>query len=184
MASGRIYAIATWRAAGALAILLAATLSVALTYVLQPQSPRDFIDRIALSVRPQAYGPNLRVAERQLRRAVTAEGEGKVEIAESLRWEAAHGFAGAGESTPDGRDALAANNRAARIYLALGWTYLERGRGGILGIGRSDPNLEGAEVAAACVAGLAPTQARAAINRFLVELEEELERPPAGSCPR
>jgi hypothetical protein len=78
---------------------------------------------------------------------------------------------------------MLANDRAADVYLQLGWKYLEQGRGGAFGFGRRPATLAAAEWAASCVVGIAPTRRRAEINAFIAELEDILDRPPAGVCP-
>ena len=175
----RLSGLKTGAAVGALA---AASVFVALLYAVQPQSPRDFLDRLVLAANPDIYAPNLRTAERLLERASRAETLSRPVEAESLRWEAASRFGRAGASAPDPRLATRANDGAAGVYLSLGWRLLERGRG-ILGFRRDPDSLRRAEIVAICVAALAPTGARAEINRFLESVEDELGRPPTGSCP-
>jgi hypothetical protein len=131
-----------------------------------------------------AYGPNLRCGERLFGRAARAEAVGLDSIAEGLVWEAARAFEKAAASAAGPREELAANDRLADALLDLGVRHLARGQGGRFGIGRETEELEAAEDIAACVVSVAPTQRRAAVNAFLVELEEELERPAKGRCPR
>ena len=160
------------------------TLTVGLAYALEPQSPADFFDRLTLAIDKAAYGPNLRSGERLFGRAARAEAVGLDSIAERLLWGAAGAFERAAASATGPREELAANDRLTDTYLDLGVRYLARGRGGRFGIGRETEELRAAEDIAACVVGVAPTQRRAAVNAFLVELEEELERTAEGRCPR
>jgi len=105
-------------------------------------------------------------------------------IAESLLWGAAGAFERAAASAAGPREELEANDRLADAYLGLAVRHLARGRGGRFGVGRETEELRAAEDIAACVVGVAPTQRRAAVNAFIVELEEELERTAEGKCPR
>ena len=171
-----------WRHVAAAAGLILMSLAVAAAYVAEPQTPQDFLDRLVLLVDGNAYEPHLRIGERNLRRAIRAEGIGADSLAVAFRWAAARAYARAGEAAPGPREALAANDRLSDAYLELGGYYMERGRGAAFGLGRDEESLEAAERVAACVVGLAPTRRRVAINAFLEELEEELERPPAGRC--
>ena len=164
--------------------LLVLTLTVGLTYAFEPQSAADFFDRITLAIDPGAYGPSLRSGERLVGRAARAEAAGLDSIAESLVWRAAGAFERAAASAAGPREELAGNDRLVDAYLDLGVRHLARGRGGRFGIGRETEELRAAEDIAACVVGVAPTQRRAAVNAFLVELEEELQRPAEGRCPR
>lgn len=173
---------ATWSALASVGVVLLATLWVALAYRTQPQSPADLVDRAVLIAFPAAYGANYRLAARQLRQADRMAGLEMRQQAESLRWQAARRFARAGDSAPGAEAAIQANDRAASVFLALGWAYLRAGRGGALGIGGDRAQLAKAEESAACVVGLAPTRARPDINVFVEELEKALERPPVGSC--
>lgn len=159
------------------------TLITILIYSLDPQGPRDLVDRVSLAVHPDAYGPNVRLAESRLGRADRARLAGADSLAEALAWKAAEAFrrAAAGAETP--RRRLAANDRAADTYLELGRAYLERGRGGVFGLGRRPVALARAERVAACVVGMAPTQRRVQIDAFVQEIETVLERPIAGRCP-
>jgi hypothetical protein len=159
------------------------TLAVVLTYVTEPQTPRDFLDRLALLVDGDAYGPNLRAAELARSRAARARNAGSDSVADGLEWEAARAYARAAASAPGSREELAANDGLADVYLALGHGYLARGRGGLLGVGRDEEELAVAERIGACAIGLAPTRRRGELNAFLEELEEELERPISGRCP-
>jgi hypothetical protein len=173
-----------WRQVLAVVGLSLVTLIVCWAYAFEPQSPADALDRVTLSMDEGAYGPNLRVGERYFARAARAESVGADSIAESLIWKAAEAFERAAASAAGPRAELAANNRLADVYLDLGVRHLARGRGGRFGIGRETEELRAAENIAACVVGVAPTQRRAAVNAFLVELEEELERAAEGRCPR
>jgi hypothetical protein len=166
------------------ATLFVATSIVALAYVHQAQSARDLIDQTLLVVAPRNYGANVRMAERYLARAEVEERTGVDEDAERLFWAAAHGFARAAGEAPGPRQAVAANDRAARLYLALGRDHLARGRGRVFGLGRRPEALALAERAAACVVGLAPTGLRREIDAFVSEVEEVLDRRVAASCPR
>ena len=163
-------------------VVLLATLVVGLAYRTQPQSPADLADRVFLIAFPDAYGPNFRLADRQLRQADRLAALERLQQAESLRWQAARRFARAGDSGLGAEAAMEANDRAANAFLALGWAYLRAGRGGALGIGGDRAQLANAEKSAACVVGLAPTRARADINAFVEELEKVLERAPSGIC--
>lgn len=168
----------------ALLALAVSTSLVALAYAYQPSSPLDLLDRTVLLLNGDAFGPTVRVAERSERSARLADREGSEELADSLFWTAAHHFARAGSRASGPQDAIRAHDRAARLYLELGYENLSRGRGRILGIGRRPEALKRAELAAACVRGLAPTSARADIDRFVEEVESVLERPVAARCPR
>ena len=168
----------------AVAGLVALTIAVAVLYALGPQGPRDFIDRVTLSVDENAHEPNLRAGERLLAGALKAEAEGDDSRADDLELRAARAFERAAMSAPGSREEMLANDRAADAYLALGRRQLERGRGSGFGIGRHAGALGTAERAAACLVGLAPTRRRGQINAFLVELEEVLERPLSEGCPR
>jgi hypothetical protein len=159
------------------------TLAVVLTYVVEPQTPRDFLDRLALLVDGDAYGPNLRGGELARSRAARARSAGSDSVAEGFEWEAARAYTRAAGSAPGSREELAANDGLADVYLALGHSYLARGRGGLLGVGRDEEELAVAESIGACAVGLAPTRRRGQLNAFLEELEEELERPVSGRCP-
>jgi len=172
-----------WREALAAMGLLLVTLTVGLTYAFEPQSPADALDRLVLSIDESAHSPNLRIGERLFGRAARAEAVGLDSIAESFVWEAAGAFERAATGAGGPREELAANDRLADAYLDLGVRHLARGRGGRFGIGREAEDLRAAEDIAACVVGVAPTQRRAAVNGFLVELEEELERAADGRCP-
>jgi hypothetical protein len=174
----------TWRGLAAIAALGILTVVVAASYAVEPQSPRDLLDRLTLLVDREAYGPLLRQAERARLRAERAEAAGEDSLAATLRWEAARTFERASAVAPGPREEMAANDRVADAYLALGWRYLERGRGGRFGIGRRREALEAAERTAACVVGVAPTQRRSEINAFVQVLEDVLDRPLSGSCPR
>jgi hypothetical protein len=159
------------------------TVAVALTYVTEPQTPRDFLDRLALLVDARAYGPNLRGGRLARSRAARARSAGSDSVAEGLEWEAARAYTRAAVSAPGSREELAANDGLADVYLALGHSYLARGRGGLLGMGRDEEELAVAESIGACVVGLAPARRRGELNAFLEELEGELERPVSGRCP-
>ncbi len=164
--------------------LLALTVTVGLVYAIEPQSPADFRDRLTLAFDDDAYGPNLRSGERMLAGAARADALGMDSVAESLLWTAAGNFEKAAANAGGPRDELAANDRLADAYLDLGMRHLARGRGGRFGIGGEAEELRAAEDIGSCVVGVAPTRRRAAVNAFLVELEEELERPLEGRCPR
>ncbi len=159
------------------------TAAVVLAYVTEPQTPRDFLDRLALLVDEGAYGPNLRSGKLARSRATRARNVGSDSAAEELEWLAARAYTRAAGSAPGSREELAANDGLADAYLVLGHGYLARGRGGLLGVGRDEEELAVAENIGACVVGLAPTRRRGELNTFLEELEKELERPVSGRCP-
>lgn len=165
--------------AGGLALL---TLSVAAIYVIQPQTPRELYDRAVLAVAPDSYGPNLRAGERLLERAGRARTAGADSVAESLEWRAIKALERAAERASEPRAAMAANDRLADTYLAIGERYLRRGRGRAFGLGRRPEALAVAERVAGCVVGIAPTRRRAEIDAFVKQLEEALDRPPAAEC--
>lgn len=173
-----------WRAVAAVLALLALTLAVSLIYTMKPQSPVDFTDRLVLQFNIDAYGPNLRAGQRLQRRADRAASMGADSLAESLEWRAAHAFARSGAGAPGPNEARIANDRAADVYLTLGREYLSQGRGVVLGYGRRVDRLLIAERAAVCAAALNPTERRGEINAFVAEVEDALERPPAGRCPQ
>lgn len=175
---------AIWRGLAAITALVMLTVAVAVTYAVEPQSPSDLLDRLTLLLDRGAYGPLLRRGERTLQRAERAEVGGEDSLAAALRWDSARTFERASAAAPGPREEMAANDYVADAYLALGWRYLERGRGGRFGIGRRRDTLEAAERVAACVVGVAPTRRRSEINVFVQVLEEVLERPPTGRCPR
>lgn len=160
------------------------TLLVLATYATRPQRPRDLVDRVIVAVDADAYGSNMRLGEGMWRRASMAEVAGVDSLAEDLAWSSARAFDRAAAGAIEPRLRISANDRAADAYLWLGWEYLERGRGRALGLGREPRALEAAERVASCVARLAPTGRRERINAFLVTLEEILDRPPEGRCPR
>ena len=174
---------ATWRSTGALGALLVLTLVVATAYGMKPQSPRDLLDRVQLAFGSGTYGPNLRVGERWLARALRADAAGADSLADEFRWRATRPLARAVAGASGPREEIAANDRLADVYLDLGWRRLERGRGRMLGLGRRWDSLAAAEQLAACIVGLAPTQRRSEINAFVTELEKALDRPAAGRCP-
>lgn len=172
-----------WRGLGAGVGLALFTVLVAAAYVMEPQSPRDFADRLTLAVGGDAYGPNLRSGSRLYARAVRARAAGADSLADAYLWRAAAVYTRASEAAPGPRETMVANDGLSAAYLDLGWRYLERGRGGVFGLGRQPEALAAAERVASCLAGVAPTRRRAQINTFLVELEETLERPVSGRCP-
>jgi hypothetical protein len=174
---------ATWRGLGAACGLAALTALVSVVYALQPQGPGDFVDRLTLLAGGEAYGPHMRRAERVLGAAVRAEAVGDDTLTVALEWGAAREFAGASAAAPGPREEMLANDRLADVYLSLGRRYLERGRGLGFGVGLDREALGFAEQVAACVVGIAPTRRRSQIDRFVVELEEILDRPPSGWCP-
>lgn len=173
----------TWRNVAAVAGLLVLSLAVAAAYVMEPQSPRDFGDRLALVLDGEAFGPNLRDAERLYARAGRALEIGADSLAEYLLRRSQRAYARASAGAPGPREEMAANDGLADTYLELGWRHLARGRGGRFGLGRRPESLEAAERVAACVVGIAPTRRRVEINEYVEELEAVLERPPAGRCP-
>jgi hypothetical protein len=173
-----------WRDVLAVAGLVLLTLAVAVTFALEPQGAGDFRDRLILLVDGDAYGANLRrggLLQSQARRARTVEADS---LAEALEWSAVRAFRRAAGAAAGPRQELAANDAVAEVYLVLGWRYLASGRGGRFGIGRDVEKLEAAADIAACVAGLNPTRRRGELNAFLEEVEEVLERPVSGRCPR
>jgi hypothetical protein len=163
--------------------LLALTLVVATAYGIKPQSPRDFLDQLQLAFGSDDFGPNLRVGERWLARALRADAADADSLAAEFRWRATRPLSRAAEVAPGPREEIAANDRLAEVYLDLGWRHLERGRGRMFGWGRRWDALAAAEQLAACVVKLAPTQRRSEINAFIEELEKALDRPAAGRCP-
>jgi hypothetical protein len=173
-----------WRDAVAVGALAVLTLAVALAYALEPQGPRDLGDRVALWVNDEAYGANLRSGELLVGQADRARAAGADSLAEALERRAVRAFGRAAEAAAGPRDELVANDALADVYLSLGRSYLARGRGGRFGIGRDPEKLGMAEDIAACAVGLNPTQRRAELDVFLQALEEELERPLSGRCPR
>ncbi|UCF19575.1 MAG: hypothetical protein JSU87_16920 [Gemmatimonadota bacterium] len=174
---------AVWKNAGAAVSLATLTLVVAAAYVSQPQDPQDFVDRLVLMGNDVAYGANLRVGRRWLDRAARADLIGADSLAEVYGWRSARNLSRASGAAAGPEASLTANDLLADAYLRLGWRYLERGRGRVFGLGRSAETLEAAERVGACVAGIAPTRRRAAINAFVSELEGVLDRAPAVRCP-
>ena len=172
-----------WSSVAAVAGLLALSLAVAAAYVLEPQSPSDFGDRLALAVDREAHGPNLRDGERLYARAGRALEIGADSLAEQLLRRSVRAYARASAGAPGPREEMAANDGLADTYLELGWRQLARGRGGRFGLGRRPEALEAAERVGACVVGIAPTRRRTRINEYVEELEAVLERPLAGGCP-
>jgi hypothetical protein len=170
-----------WLSVAGLALL---TLSVAVVYAVEPQGPRDALDRAALALDENAYGPNLRAGERLMARALEAEAAAADTLADGLELRAARAFGRASAAAPGPREEMLANDRAADAYLAMGRRHLERGRGSGYGIGRHAGELGAAERAALCLVGLSPTRRRSQINAFVEELEAVLDRPLAGSCPQ
>ncbi len=174
---------AFWKNAGAAASLFVLTLIVAVAYVSEPQDPQDLLDRLVLIGDEGAYGPNLRVGRRWLDRAARADLIGADSLAELYGWRSARTLTRASEAAAEPEGSLAANDLLADAYLRLGWRYLERGRGRVFGIGKNAQALEAAERVGACVAGIAPTRRRTAINAFVSELEDVLDRAPIARCP-
>ncbi len=128
-----------WRGGLSVSALVLATLAVTLAYLTRPQGPSELLDRTVLILDADAYQPNVRVAGRMVKQALRAEALERYARAQGLRREAARRFALAGESTPDGRRAVAANDKAARLYLALGWANYREGKGTvIIGLGREE----------------------------------------------
>jgi hypothetical protein len=158
------------------------TLLVGLVYAVEPRSPRDLADRIALWLDANAHRPNLRAGERFMAAALRAETAGADSLADRLELSAAGAFRRASASAPGPREEMLANDRVADAYLALGRRHLERGRGNRFGLGRHAGELGMAEGAAACLVALAPTRRRGQINAFVEELEAVLERPLARGC--
>lgn len=173
----------TWRQVAAVVGLVVLSLAVAAAYVVEPQSARDFGDRLVLAVDAQAFGPNLRHGERLYARAGRALEIGADSLAEELLRRSLRAYARAGAGAPGPRQEMAANDGLADTYLELGWRHLARGRGGRFGLGRRPESLESAERVGTCVVGIAPTRRRAQINEYIEELEAVLERPIAGRCP-
>lgn len=160
------------------------TLLVALAYVTRPQGPRDLVDHVLVALDDGAYAPRLRLGEGLVRRASRAEAAGADSLADALRWRAGRSFARAANGAQgEPRRRMLANDRAADVYLQLGWKYLEQGRGRAFGLGRRPTTLAAAERVASCVVGIAPTRRRAQINAFISELEDVLDRPITGGCP-
>ncbi|UCC82461.1 MAG: hypothetical protein JSW46_15995 [Gemmatimonadota bacterium] len=172
-----------WRRVAAVVGLVVLSLAVATAYVVEPQSPRDFVDRLVLVVEAQAFGPNLRHGERLYARAGRALEIGADSLADDLLRRSQRAYGRASASAPGPREELAANDGLADTYLELGWRYLARGRGGRFGLGRRPESLDSAERVGTCVVGIAPTRRRAQINEYIEELEAVLERPIAGRCP-
>ncbi len=172
-----------WRNVAAVGGLLVLSLAVAAAYVVEPQSPRDFGDRLVLAVDGEAFGPNLRDAERLYGRAGRALEIGADSLADYLLRRSQRAYARASAGAPGPREEMAANDGVSDTYLELGWRHLARGRGGRFGFGRSLEALNSAERVGACVVGIAPTRRRAQINEYVEELEAVLERPIAGRCP-
>ncbi|MGD8699876.1 MAG: hypothetical protein PVJ43_11330 [Gemmatimonadales bacterium] len=174
---------ASLRAGVALAGLCFLTLLVLFAYATQPQSPRDFLDRLTLLVNREAYGASLRTGESLHRQATRARAARADSLAEVLEWEAARAYARAAASAGESSRELAANDGLADALLILGDDYLARGQGRLFGLGRDRDDLRVAEDIGACFVGLAPTRRRKELDAFLERLEEELERPLAGRCP-
>lgn len=172
----------TWRNVAAAAGLLVLSLAVVAAYVVEPQSPRDFGDRVALFIDREAFGPNLRDAARLYARAGRALEIGADSLADHLLRRSVRAYARASAGAPGPREEMVANDGLADTYLELGWRNVARGRGGRFGFGRRPESLEAAERVAACVVGIAPTRRRSQINEYIVELEAVLERPVAGRC--
>lgn len=175
--------VARLRAVVITASLPLATLMVVLMYITQPQSPRDFVDQITLLLDSDAYGANLRSAESLHLRAGRARAARADSVAEALEWAAVRAFAVAAAAAAGPREELAANDGLAAGLLILGHDYLGRGRGGLMGLGRDREELRVAEDIAACAVALSPTRRRRELDAFVLQLEEELERPIAGRCP-
>jgi hypothetical protein len=172
-----------WRNVAAVAGLLVLSLAVLAAYVAEPQSPRDFGDRLALAVDGEAFGPNLRDGTRLYARAGRALEIGADSLADHLLRRSLRAYGRASASAPGPREEITANDGLADTYLELGWRHLTRGRGGRFGLGQRPESLEAAERAGTCVVGIAPTRRRAQINEYVEELEAVLERPIAGRCP-
>jgi hypothetical protein len=181
--AGRSPKAASLRAGAAVAGLCLSTVAVLLVYGTQPQSPRDFLDRLTLLVDSEAYGANLRSGESLHLRAARARAARADSTAEALEWEAARAYARAAASASGPAEELSANDGLAGALLVLGHDYLARARGGLFGLGRDRDELSVAEDIAACFVALSPTRRRNELNAFLQQLEEELERPVAGRCP-
>jgi hypothetical protein len=172
-----------WLNVAAAGNLLLLSLAVAMLYATQPQSPADFADRLTVLAGGDAFSPSMRSGERLLVRASRAEAVGADSLGEEFGWRAARAFARASAAAPGPRQEMEANDRLAGVYLRLGWRYLDRGRGGVFGVGGDTDALASAEGLAACVVGVAPTRRRAEVNTFVADLEEVLDRPLAGECP-
>jgi hypothetical protein len=180
---GRLAEAANLRAGAALSGLCFLTVMVLLVYATQPQSPRDFLDRLTLLVDSEAYGPNVRSGESLHSRAVRARAVRADSMAEALEWEAVRAYGRAAASAPGPAEELAANDGLADALLILGREYLVRGRGGPFGLGRDRAELRVAEDIATCFVALSPTRRRKELDAFVQQLEEELERTVAGRCP-
>ncbi|MGD2218218.1 MAG: hypothetical protein PVJ64_15780 [Gemmatimonadales bacterium] len=176
--SGRV-----WGNVAAVAGLLILSLAVAAAYVVEPQSPRHFGDRLVLAVDGDAFGPNLREGARLYARAGRALEIGADSLAEHLLRRSLRGYGRASAAARGPREEMAANDGLADAYLELGWRHLARGRGGRFGLGRRRESLESAERVGTCVVGIAPTRRRVQINEYVEELETVLDRPIAGRCP-
>jgi hypothetical protein len=162
--------------------LAAATAVAAVVYLVEPQSPRDLLDRVLLRFDVGEYGASLRVGERTLGRAWSAWEADADALGGALEWDAARWFSRASAAAPGPREQMLANDRLADVYLEIGRRELERGKGGVLGFGRHAGALREAERAASCLLGIAPTRRRGQINGLVEALESELERPLAGGC--
>lgn len=171
------------RGQAAVAGVIVGTVVVGLIYAVEPQSPRNFLDRLILLVDADAYGANRRGGELLRLHAERARSAGADSLALAIEWAAARAYARAAASAADPRQELSANDGLADVYLHLGHVYLARGRGGPLGLGRDAGELSVAENIAACVVSLAPTRRRGELNAYLEQLEEVLKRPAAGRCP-
>jgi hypothetical protein len=180
---GRLAAAASLRAGAALAGLCLSTVTVVLLYGTQPQSPRDFLDRLTLLLDPAAYGANLRSGESLHLRAARARAARAGSTAEALEWAAARAYARAAASAGESSEELEANDGLADALLILGHDYFARGRGGLFRLGRDRDELRVAEDIAACFIALSPTRRRKELDAFVQQLEEDLERPVAGRCP-
>ena len=174
---------ASVRTGAAVAGLCLSTLAVLLVYATQPQSPREFLDRLTLLVDAEAYGANLRIGESLHSQAARARAARTDGWAEALEWEAARAYARAAASASSPGEELAANDGLADALLVLGHEYLQRGRGGLFGLGRDRAELRVAEDVAACIVALSPTRRRKELNAFLEQMEEELGRAVQGRCP-
>jgi hypothetical protein len=172
-----------WQRVAAVVGLVLLSLAVAAAYVVEPQSPSDFGDRLVLVVDAHAFGPNLRHGERLYARAGRALEIGADSLADDLLRRSLRAYARAGAGAPGPREEMAANDGLADTYLELGWRHLARGRGGRFGLGQRPESLESAERVGTCVVGIAPTRRRVQINEYVEELEAVLERPIAGRCP-
>jgi len=89
-----------WRGLAAGVGLTLLTVLVAAAYVLEPQSPRDFTDRLTLAVDGDAYGPNLRSGSRLYARATRARAAGADSLADAYLWRVVTAYTRASQAAP------------------------------------------------------------------------------------